>query len=113
MAEKCNYCGGSHDTARPRVSAIEYYPDGAIKRLEFHGPAPLAIGMDWAKPSEPTAPGLPLYGPATSTAPSLFEPKRGPYPDRPYMKRHSSGVGWIGDGWKHSPHAARNTKNNQ
>jgi hypothetical protein len=39
---KCPHCGLSHDTTCPRIRAIEYYPDGTTKRVEFHGAAPIA-----------------------------------------------------------------------
>jgi hypothetical protein len=32
---RCEYCGLTHDTICPRIQAIEYHPDGAIKRVEF------------------------------------------------------------------------------
>jgi hypothetical protein len=28
-----------HQTTCPRVKAIEYNPDGTVRRIEFHGPA--------------------------------------------------------------------------
>ena len=34
VALKCPYCGGNH-MACPLVKSLEYYPDGAIKRVEF------------------------------------------------------------------------------
>src|SRR3989304_4801743 len=34
-AEKCRYCDLHHDGACPRVKAIDYYPDGSVKRVEF------------------------------------------------------------------------------
>ena len=32
----CGYCGQWHDNVCPRVKAMEYHPDGTIKRVEFH-----------------------------------------------------------------------------
>lgn len=32
---KCPYCGLYHDAICPRVKAIEYNPDGTIKRVEL------------------------------------------------------------------------------
>jgi hypothetical protein len=37
--EKCGHCGCYHDGACPRVKAIEFYGDGAIRRVEYHDPA--------------------------------------------------------------------------
>lgn len=45
----CPYCSGPsqavfHGGTCPLVKAIEYHPDGGVKRVEFHGPAlPLSI----------------------------------------------------------------------
>ena len=36
--ESCPYCGATHIGTCPRVSKIEYHPDGAIKAVEFFGP---------------------------------------------------------------------------
>lgn len=33
--QKCQYCGGLHTTKCPLVAAIEFYPDGSTKRVEF------------------------------------------------------------------------------
>lgn len=32
----CGWCGLLHTGVCPRVKVIEYYPDGQIKRVEFH-----------------------------------------------------------------------------
>ena len=36
----CPYCGASHQMAGvcPRVEEMEYYPDGAVKRVKFREP---------------------------------------------------------------------------
>lgn len=34
----CEYCGCYHTGVCPKIKAIEYHPDGAIKRVEFHEP---------------------------------------------------------------------------
>ena len=31
----CPHCGMGHTGACPRVRAVEYYPDGQIKRVEY------------------------------------------------------------------------------
>ncbi len=36
---KCDHCGLIHETTCPRIKAIEYNPDGTIRRLEFTVPA--------------------------------------------------------------------------
>lgn len=38
----CEYCGGSHAYLCPRIKIIEYYPDGAVKQIEFR--------QDWQPP---------------------------------------------------------------
>jgi hypothetical protein len=34
----CPHCGMIHQTTCPRVKAIEYNPDGTVRRIEFHAP---------------------------------------------------------------------------
>lgn len=36
--EKCEHCGNVHATTCPRIKAIEYYPDGTVKRITFYSP---------------------------------------------------------------------------
>lgn len=33
--EKCQWCGQIHGPQCPSVKALEYYPNGAVKRVEF------------------------------------------------------------------------------
>jgi hypothetical protein len=33
----CGHCGSHHSVQCPRIKAIEYYPDGTVKRVEYHG----------------------------------------------------------------------------
>ena len=38
----CPHCSGPHSAVFhggpcPRIKAVEYYPDGSIKRVEYHG----------------------------------------------------------------------------
>lgn len=42
-AGKCRYCGGFHMAKCPLVRAIEYFPDGTVKKVEFHAPEPIPI----------------------------------------------------------------------
>lgn len=49
----CPYCGGwGHNTFRcPRVAAVEYHPNGTLKRIELH---PLsAVPPSTRSPQEP------------------------------------------------------------
>jgi hypothetical protein len=32
----CPHCGMIHQTTCPRIKALDYYPDGTVKRVEFH-----------------------------------------------------------------------------
>jgi hypothetical protein len=32
----CYHCGNYHGPACPRIRAIEYYPNGTVKRVEYH-----------------------------------------------------------------------------
>ena len=36
-ATSCQWCGCYHDAVCPRATAIEYYPNGMLKRVEFGG----------------------------------------------------------------------------
>jgi hypothetical protein len=40
----CGWCGLIHGGTCPRVKAIEYHPNGQIKRVEFHE-QPLGQGV--------------------------------------------------------------------
>lgn len=56
--EICHFCGMHHGGRCPSVQAIEYHPDGSIKRVEFVKPAiPLpgvpTIPWDWSRPFPP------------------------------------------------------------
>lgn len=51
IAPLCPRCGGVHVFQQcPQVRAIEYYPDGSIKRVEFLAPG------DYLPPSRPDWP---------------------------------------------------------
>jgi len=32
----CDHCSAYHVGRCPRIKAIEYYPDGAVKRVEYY-----------------------------------------------------------------------------
>ena len=49
LQEVCRWCGSLHGHLCPAVKALEYYPDGTVKRVEFVGPLPV---------SQPTPDGL-------------------------------------------------------
>jgi hypothetical protein len=55
--QPCAHCGVYHSGRCPQVKAIEYYPNGNIKRIEFIGPgdylAPLGVPLP---PSDPLSP---------------------------------------------------------
>lgn len=35
----CPYCGDYHKGVCPKVSRIDYFPDGTVKSVEFRGPS--------------------------------------------------------------------------
>lgn len=37
--KECRYCGMIHGPKCPSIKAIEYHPDGTVKRIEFVTPA--------------------------------------------------------------------------
>ena len=43
---KCAHCGGMDHGVNmcPRVAAVEYYPDGTTKRIEYVKPEPIVAG---------------------------------------------------------------------
>lgn len=55
----CCWCGAIHGATCPRVKALEYHPDGTIKRVEFFTPNdyPPLMGriVSSAGPDIPTA----------------------------------------------------------
>lgn len=40
FAGECQHCGNWHGGVCPRISAIEYYQDGTVKKVEYHNPNP-------------------------------------------------------------------------
>jgi hypothetical protein len=42
--DKCPHCGMTHDATCSRIKAIEYGPDGTVRRIEFHPPQPVVMG---------------------------------------------------------------------
>lgn len=61
--QNCPHCGMIHETTCPRISAIEYHPNGSVKRVEFGAPQRLDWGTDTRVkmdgPAPYTAGGLP------------------------------------------------------
>jgi hypothetical protein len=47
MSEPCKYCGESHGIRCPSIAAIEYHPDGTMRRIEFVQP------QMWSPPAFP------------------------------------------------------------
>jgi hypothetical protein len=43
--KKCEFCGTIHGPRCPSVKAIEYYPDGKIKRIEYITPADFSTSI--------------------------------------------------------------------
>lgn len=42
--EKCQHCGMLHSGVTcPRIAAIDYYPDGAVRRVEYVQPPPIRV----------------------------------------------------------------------
>ena len=61
---QCRYCGHFHGVRCPEVKAIEYFPDGTVKRVEYVTPtdlmpifssSPLPILPPWEPMSVATA----------------------------------------------------------
>lgn len=48
--EKCQHCGLIHGATCPLIAAIEYYPDGSVKRIEFRSNVSTVVGGYVAEP---------------------------------------------------------------
>lgn len=72
--DTCKHCGTIHGPLCPFVKAIEYHPDGAVKRIEF---------VERASPALPINPILPV------NPWPLFPPHRPPH------------YGWEPTEWLH------------
>lgn len=55
----CQFCGGDHGMQCPSVKAIEYYPDGKLKRVEFKSAADYVPAQSW--------PSWPFTGPPVTS----------------------------------------------
>jgi len=66
----CKWCGVSHGPRCPSVAAIEYHPDGTVRRVEFVPPLAPALFQLPAKP----ATGVPDNIRAMSADVSLVNP---------------------------------------
>jgi len=42
----CGHCGAIHGGTCSRIKAIDYYPDGTIKRVEYHAELPFSAQLD-------------------------------------------------------------------
>lgn len=61
--DTCQYCGVGHTGMCYRVKAIEYYENGAIKRVELHGSPGLGTACtDNPAPARPAVLGDPTKG---------------------------------------------------
>lgn len=55
--ERCRWCGSWHDAMCPSIAEIEYFADGRVKRVRFHGgedSAPQPIGDNTVTPGPVT-----------------------------------------------------------
>lgn len=54
----CQWCGCIHSGKCPQVKAIEYHPNGSIKRVEFFSPgdhvAPVVVQPSVTNPPQPS-----------------------------------------------------------
>lgn len=75
-SSNCRYCGMLHPGPMcPYVRAIEYHPDGSVKRVEFAEPHRHIFG---AFPGNPGSPGTAYYSKCTicGYAPSIEDVRR-------------------------------------
>jgi hypothetical protein len=68
---QCPWCKMIHDTKCPLVKALEFHPDGSLKRVEFKSAGDFAAPI--AYPSVPQFPITPqpqrVYGPGSGLPP--------------------------------------------
>lgn len=43
----CGHCGISHQGQCPRIKSIEYWPDGTVKRVEYHDSQDRSLNQVW------------------------------------------------------------------
>lgn len=43
VGSTCQWCGWYHETVCPRIRSIEYWQNGAIRKVEFHDTAKAAL----------------------------------------------------------------------
>jgi hypothetical protein len=58
---ECKWCGMIHGPRCPSVKAIEYFPDGTIKRVEFMTPADRSPSIQYYNPWPWQVPQTPSY----------------------------------------------------
>lgn len=49
----CSHCGMLHVGPCLRIKAIEYYPNGTVKRVEYHAPQPVITATPSREPLGP------------------------------------------------------------
>lgn len=42
----CGHCGMHHSGSCPHIKAVEYYPDGTVKHVEYYEPKPIIGGSN-------------------------------------------------------------------
>jgi len=63
----CQFCGQDHGVQCPAVKAIEYFPNGKVKRVEFKSAAdyvPMPYPLPYTQPIQPWQPLPVTWGPA-------------------------------------------------
>jgi hypothetical protein len=69
----CRFCGSTHGVRCPAVAAIEYHPDGTVRRVEFVQPQwPPAQLL--AQPAGAPPPQLPDFTRRVSAEPQPWMP---------------------------------------
>lgn len=43
----CGHCGMYHQGQCPRIKSIEYWPDGTVKRVEYHDSQARSMNQVW------------------------------------------------------------------
>lgn len=78
MIDKCPHCGLIHEQRCHLVRAIEYFPDGTIKRVEYLTPADYASLPLGHPPAQP--PWSPVIVPTCWIVPGILTSMGGPGP---------------------------------
>ena len=78
MSEPCRWCGEKHGVRCYAVAAIEYHPDGTVRRVEFVQPRPISELIGCFELSQRHPVGTPYPYGAASMGLGIVDPNLNP-----------------------------------